>query len=588
MDSSRYDLLYAWREPRVNIPEVIRCTHQRYGDDGVSDKDFDRMISVITKGGSGSVLSRRCDPTIISEICKLFPNKLNTKIVDKIIKCLLGTTKYPRTCVQEILNTGYELTRSQTQKLNAMGYMMVDFLDNMSYDEFISIFDSAEFILKFKEGFDDEKSVTNGILDDRVQQVRDICTKYGITLQSNFIKIIFDKIKYYNNNIGIISIINVHIFAKELGIKVTEETFTSIIDEHRISFLTNENRDETNEYKLKMMLKFVSFYERSYINRDLILKNIHREYVFEYLLHPLLTSYDPMEDIMYIFLKVNQNDRCMYFLHMLKYNYLIYDDFLLYLLSLGLENKCFILSKYLELKGMSIPQKYVRNFFTFGSPDTIALLSECKIIPTLNQILYCSDIDQLSNIKKTSIFMDDEILDYINTVSESISHEESCRCEIIKELEDRIDIYDSLSEEYKHIVERFGIEGTIRKELIFRYNIKLTKKIIKYMIRNNMWTDIILLIHLSDRYEYIIHMIDIDMIITAPTYLARIWLLNNIVRSNNKRFVITNKFVDVRPHYEEDIMNISKERIIYDIRKEKETLNRSKQENQKLLIDDKF
>lgn len=116
IDARRYDLVYVRNGPnRINISNIILRTHQQYAT-AVDQRDFTKLISTLCNGAASSVLSHRREPTIILEICRLFPACITTKNVDDIIKCMHVST-YPQNCIEAISKTGHVFTRITKKKI---------------------------------------------------------------------------------------------------------------------------------------------------------------------------------------------------------------------------------------------------------------------------------------------------------------------------------------------------------------------------------------------------------------------------------------------------------------------------------------
>jgi hypothetical protein len=66
-------------------------------------------------------------------------------------------------------------------------------------------------------------------------------------------------------------------------------------------------------------------------------------------------------------------------------------------------------------------------------------------------------------------------------------------------------------------------------QYILRYDIKINRQHLELIVACGYESTIIELLHISTKYDYLIPMIDIDLVIMCKNYLPRIWFYNNIV-----------------------------------------------------------
>ena len=344
VDAKRYQFGYIGNM-KININNCILKTKLQYGVDGVSQQDFDKMISVLCTG-THSVLSMFRDPSIITQICTSYPQYLNEKNVDNIINCLVEIC-YPQSCIDNISNVGYVFTESQVKKLYALGYMMLNIVKTMTYQEFLALFDHADFWLTFRHDINIDYTINPGIIDSKITMLKDIRDKFKFQIEDNFAHHISEKynlMRNVDNYVCYVNIVlNIHIIANSLGMCFTRHYFYRIVENsHR--FYMPPNNVGVDYHNIGEIIKYYG----DPINRKFILDCVDKTmtygiYIFRGFLTPILSSYDPMEDIFYIMFNVANHQRCQYIQHMLDSNYLKYDDFLMFLMYILSEDKCNVL-----------------------------------------------------------------------------------------------------------------------------------------------------------------------------------------------------------------------------------------------------
>jgi hypothetical protein len=86
------------------------------------------------------------------------------------------------------------------------------------------------------------------------------------------------------------------------------------------------------------------------------------------------------------------------------------------------------------------------------------------------------------------------------------------------------------------------------------------------------------LLFLDKSYDYIIDLLDIDMIIMAPSYHARIWLLENIYNESCDSLSLDNKFFGLQQHISDDEKELLKLPIVHNIKSYKLEIQKEKDE----------
>src|SRR5205823_7386925 len=98
----------------------------QYGED-ITDTVFYSMISQITKG-SYTLLQRWHDKNIIKKLCELFSSKINTKVIDRLVKDF-SIYSCPIEDLKCILDTGYKFTEKQIENLYIKSYNIHEIVD---------------------------------------------------------------------------------------------------------------------------------------------------------------------------------------------------------------------------------------------------------------------------------------------------------------------------------------------------------------------------------------------------------------------------------------------------------------------------
>jgi hypothetical protein len=268
-----------------------------------------------------------------------------------------------------------------------------------------------------------------------------------------------------------------------------------------------------------------------------------------------------------------------YLKHMLDNNYLRYDDFLLLLMYNVPEKKestmSLILKEYLN-KNNGIDNSYITNIYTFGNAASINILVDYKILPSIELIRMNIGYWNLEQIKGSSMFLDDVTEAYIDKL---LLTNDNDNTEIMTpEISDIIEIYDSLNERDRQIMVRLHRNSILSLSNIIKYRIKITRKMLESMIFYGAWMSIVSLLFLDKSYDYIIDLLDIDMIIMAPSYHARIWLLENIYNESCDSLSLDNKFFGLQQHISDDEKELLKLPIVHNIKSYKLEIQKEKDE----------
>lgn len=616
---------YRYNQSDETLENCIYDTYLQYGYN-IDIKDFKTMIAKLTSGGTRSVLACKSRPGIINVLCKYYPILMNNKkMIDNFIKCM-NPQQYPQYCIDYISNTGYKFTKSQISTLNAIGYIMMDHADNLSYEEFLSQYDNINYIKSvedfidtdidylFKDNTDDisgnilnimselntkNTSNTNAIISLRkyIDNAKEQLKKFKLEIDEKFIIKLAEKVCTYNGGKQNYTkrMYNIHIIAYVLGYrKYSADTLQLLINKHECfyliseRYLRSENQAEHNtEYDRTLLIEvkkqkkqinhIVKFYNNP-LTRDFILDCVHKRGFVIAFINNINTSYDPVEDIFYILTRTCDRtsyryDRTLLIKHLLNEGYLIYDEFLLLLISFGLVDGNLMLHfdkqmlqsiecKYYENflincvknENVSLTKKLIKNIFTFCSSAYILSLAELKIITSLNLIKNNISYRDIKTIVNESIFIDDKTYEYYDKLSfyDTTAFENNYKNEsMTKRL--LLEGYKSLSDRDKNILIRINCDENLLSNII-RYRMKLTKEFVLYLAIAQ-WRIVVFLLHLSKNYNYIIKFIDDYMITLIPSYIGRSWFYNNFIENQNTTFALKNVFFDKFNRYSDSDYN---------------------------------
>lgn len=595
INASKYRLKYVNAYDPFSIIKIIKDTAQQVNvnDIYISDADFDNMIKALTSGGMSSAIASRKEPGIITSLCTHFPTKITKKHIDKMIKCM-DKKSYPKSCVDAISNIGHVFTKSQMKHLIASGYDMISDIGEMNYDEFLAFFNNVDYVNELRYALSAKYDESPHILNHKIKSMNDLRLKYNIKFDTKFIDIIVTKV--FSNNFTLNSLFNVHLLAKNMEMDFDKNQFKNIL---RIILLRDlvsyyEESKCSDDQKCMLFKNICDYYGPSVIDRDLILDFCDKFSIIKLIIHPFLTDYNPLDDLFYMLTQISPLDTCEYLKHLLKLKYLNYDDFLLYLLSLGYDdNNATLLREYIG-QNNKIHDDYLPFFYMFTNSSTLMILFDNKIMPMPENVLQCTKIEQLTYIKDTDVFMDDKNIKFIETITDKNYYESNIFFELSQE--HFLELYYSLTKKDREIIIRIPIQNVLKLGTIIRYDIKLTKQYLTYLILYGYWRDILKLLCFTNKYDYLYSMFDIDMILHVPTMIARMWFLNNIYNSSLKLYKLSipsnyhklmkipcNVF-DLKLNLDIDMANLLKLNIINDVKTMHNNVIESKQAIRKSYI----
>ena len=592
--SSRYRLRYGHAYDPLNIAKVIKDTSEQF--DEIPEADFDQMIKTLTVGGASSVIALRRDPNIITSLCTNFPTKINKKHIDKIIKAMKSPS-YPKYCIDAITDIGHVLTKTQLKYLISAGYDMMSGMDTMNYDEFIALFDNNEYTNNLRYALSSNYDESPNLLDEKIREMNNLRVKYDIKFDSKFIDTIMTKV-YKGLLLDLNSLINIHIVAKSLDIFFDKNQLKNILSNYTFRDLISyyEEARFDDDHKSMLLKRICNYYPctESTIDRDFILDFRDKFTIIKLIVHPSLTNYNPLEDLFYMLVEMGQF-ACEYLNHLLKFKYLNYDDFLLYLLSLGFDNdNATIMHEYISKNNIKIHDDYLPFFYMFTNCNMINILLDNKIMPTSENILQCTRFEQLISIQNTDVFLDEKIINYIDMVTNP--NYNNTEPFLVLSEENFIEIYNSLNKKDREIIIRTPIQNVLKLGTIVRYDIRLTKQYLMHMILYGHWRSIIKLLCFTNKYDYLYNMFDIEMILQIPSMIARMWFLNNIYNSSTKLYVLSipsnyqKLFVtpcnifDTKLNLNIDMANLLKSNLINDVNVIQNNIIANKQSARKLYV----
>jgi hypothetical protein len=64
---------------------------------------------------------------------------------------------------------------------------------------------------------------------------------------------------------------------------------------------------------------------------------------------------------------------------------------------------------------------------------------------------------------------------------------------------------------------------------ILRYDITIVKKHLEFILNSGYEDTIIILLHISDRYRYLLEYVDVETVMACSNYLPRMWFYNNVL-----------------------------------------------------------
>lgn len=588
--SPKYLLRSTWGCNKDIITSCLQKTYDQYKDtDLITYKHFNTMITDLTRGAGSSVLAYRRDPEIITKLCTLFPDFMNdTKVIGNLIKCM-NIQSYPQSCITEIMNIGYKFTDDQIAYLNKnAAYNVFDIIDTMTYKDLLALFENNTFMNKLLANLYSDYDTPTGkvTIDAKIVAFRDIINQFGLVIDGEFVtKFLSSASLCGSGPSSMINyshiVLNIHIIAKELGLDILPASAFVLLCEKHPQFFSIYETSKTyyniftcfqKETIITNCRKILKFYDNP-VTRNFVLQLMSPD-VFVTFVTPSISNYDPIEDIFFILVEISEKSECAdarYIIvkHLLDDGYLIYDRFLMLLISLGLadsdrENNQYSITDQMTIliecmqKGKMIPTLHeIHNIFTFCNYATINALASIKIIPTKELLSLNLYPNVVKSIVDNSVFIDDDTIEY----SELISLYKSYNYTTVT-IDQQIKIYESLNKRDKQIYIRSSYKFLSD---VIKYRITLTQEYVFKTLCCDNWRDVIFLLHLSREYDYIIDFIDEQMIMMIPNGICRLWFYNNLIIERKTSFALSNKFYKIRTNIENDVNTLLSKPIVQDV-----------------------
>jgi hypothetical protein len=567
--TSAYNLKYIYNQHK-SIDQCIIDTAVYYDQNTVTDVQFKQMIQKITIGGSNSPITKKiCVNYTVQALCIYYPKHLIATHITSLIGCMDSTNGLS---IEYIEGIGYKFTSAQIKYLNTAGILMMDKLESMSLNEFYSFFSNESFKCKINKNWNDDpdKYVSNkqGIQDywdehnknkkensqikdivkdttcapsiyGQIKVLNDIIKKFNIQLDhrlwDHLLEMVRVKDKYYTNykKITINSLLNLHRVVIALGVGVSRVFLDMILKEYTIiSYIkSNDNRlfgEILNYYKVE--------------NQDL---NFNRNNIFEY-----IDGGSLFNTILYVI----ESEYCSYnMLRDLYYwinseNYIITDYICKRVIALNNEDLFMHISsmyhipfkefnKYIELNfncGWD-DEEFIKILlsFVYDNNKFISYYVDNKLIITKQIIDYVWKRDTVETIYDNCVTYTE------NSFSETIKHNyENKLLTDIRKVRNCIDskkiyrVFKSMNQRdrriYSHYV-KIKISYITDIQYILRYDVKLTKSHLEYIIGNGYEDVIIRLLHISSKYDYLIDMMDLDLVVKCMNHFPRLWFHKNII-----------------------------------------------------------
>ena len=563
---------YGWRrgDNSETLAKCITDTATYYDQTQVTPAQFKRMIDKITQGATNSPLHQRaCVDETVQAICIYYPGHLTTTNVTSLIKCF---TSKNTVAVEYIESTGYKFTSAQYKALNKAGILMTDKMESMSLSEFYSLFANVGFQSKIngrgqwevnpdhyeikspKQNNKDNKELT--IADTsgyNVVPVEDkIHTKKGLNSYSQYeyLKQLIDRfdiqldVEFWGHMIGIAaspqryassyftiqSLLNLHRVVVALGYNPTKTQFLALFRSYRIDY---DNFNDTDT--MRWLDKISAFYPDTTIDRNDIIEicvNLSRNISnVNLLIKSKMCSYDPMLDLYYwlnntfrdmrrvLINRVKESRNQELYLHLVSLGHIEFEDFRNYIQEnpdCGWDNEEFIRTTISFSKNADIIKYYVDN----------------KLIVNLDLLNYVRCRDTIDNIYRSCTSYDEKGFDRII----ELTHEKKTVIGIDSSNTEhdsfKYRVYRTLSPRDRRIMtHNSGIitYPLINLKLILRYDIQINPIYLEYLLSTGNEELVITLLHMSRKYNYLIGMIDLDMVLKCRNYLPRMWFYTFIV-----------------------------------------------------------
>jgi hypothetical protein len=563
---------YRWgnNNDKETIDQCITQTALYYDQDAVTPAQFKQMVDKITSGASNSpIVSRNCVDKTVQAISIYYPKHMSTTNVTSLVKCL---TSKDTLSVEYIESTGYKFSSAQIKVLNKAGIMMIDKMDKMSLAEFYSLFDNDAFKGKIKNGWDvdpdkyttkkNDKKKPKPKVDatipefneddfnvkapDKPLNIEEIKTQYPqyvvilkiikkfeIELDNEMWNQMLPLIctvgryNYSTTDIDVKSLLNLHRVLIGLGCKPDKGFLDKIIKNYTVNNAENDNGRRWFD-------KVLRYYDELNFDRDSIMNYMSCGAKFDgvkLVMNSNYCSYDMMCDIYYWMNGSNTNvknyllgrviemKRVDLYMHMVSMYHISFAHFKRYVElypDCGWDNEHLVKNVISFTTDSSYVGHYVDNKLIVNE-DILNYMWAEKSITNLYDT--CTSYDEVGFDKMLSLRHETARLTVTSSSSLPCCSKAFRVLRSMSPRERRI---------YSHHLER-STSSMFDIEHILRYDIRITKPHLELFFAHGREDVIIRLLHISNRYSYLIDYIDLETILKCANYLPRMWFYNNIV-----------------------------------------------------------
>lgn len=567
-DRTAYNLRYAYgyydNKNKDTIQGCITKTADHYDQDVVTPVQFKNMIDRITQGASNSAItSRRCVNEVIQAICIYFPKHLKQTNVTSLLKCVQSTDMG---AVEYIESTGYKFTNAQIQTLIRNGILMIDKMQSMTLPSFYALFSNNSFTAKINSGWDINPSIytTDSEVAKKSRPKRGMTARKGqykkegqdenddqaiqiITIYSQYTYLskIVKKFDLKLDNqiwihmmdiIGSISpwvIINLHRVLMALGAPLSRDFLEELFNNHTVAYTNLDSAIEQMDEVFSMYPDFRI--DRAHIMKTMKCNDLKGN---KLLLGSRFCSYDLMDD-MYYWLDTGSSFVKSYLIQRITdLNDL---DLMAHIVSLGYVDfgiaRTFLNGNVEYVNS----EAFTKRLLAFGvTDDFVKMYVDNKCIVGIDTLEYMLSKESIESLYKYATSYTDKGVEYMTrlmheerySIDDKVVVRPSNSYNSNHDLDDIYRVLKSMSERdrriYSHLTYN-DANALVRHSNILRYDTVITCEYLKYILTMGCENTIIKLLHITHKYDYLIAMIDSDMVLTCHNYLARLWMHNNII-----------------------------------------------------------
>lgn len=560
---------YSWS---TIIMRSLQETHDAFGGyiekaffKKMMDRIFGSVYLSLPYARIYSIFKQLKNPKIVELLCILFPANLTDDDVINAIIPSLRIDDYPETCINNILEIGIKLRMDQVIAVAVGGYSIVKlFTEIVTYDIFkkflIDFIACTEVINILASGHETEKLRIYG------RNINALATKYNIVYDDN---IIIDLLGL-QRGVSLSYIAGIHILMRLIGVKkLPNECFHNLKD-YNVAYVTH--KEILILYDIK-------------IDRDIVFYSIGVSGIPDILfMIGADNDYNPKDDLIAILMLcitkgINHEKIVSLMNHFLDNGHIKYDEFLIRVISTGLLNQTrttyrdsksvegailagsttypAILLKTCIYEGIFPDMIDIQNIFMFCDFDVINILLNNKITPTCELVSKCLNKNVIYPILISTLYDDNRIYEYLDILENDVDMNRlggigyvynntkvipDAKCDIQTRK-----LYDSLSLEDREIFVRMNDRSSIYE--IMLYDITLTQEYVTYILGTPRWMDLILLLTISKKYDYVINMITYDTVLSCNNSMGRYWLVNNIINNDN---IVFSKYHDLYVPHQSD------------------------------------